>query len=94
MPNPLFWHYPPWENQGGIPSSAISDGDWKLIVFYFQKEPELYNLAEGPGEKHNLADKNPTKLNELKSKLDAHLKETNALMPIPNPTAKKNFTKW
>jgi arylsulfatase A-like enzyme len=45
---PLFWHYPHWGNQGGIPSSAIRDGDWKLIVFYFKKEPELYNLADDP----------------------------------------------
>ncbi len=91
---PLFWHYPHWGNQGGIPSSAIRDGDWKLIVFYFQKEPELYNLAEDPGEQHNLAVKNPAKLAELKTKLDVLLKDTNALMPIPNPNAKKPFTKW
>lgn len=91
---PLFWHYPHWGNQGGIPSSAIRDGDWKLIVFYFQKEPELYNLAEDPGELHNLAGKNPEKLAELKTKLDSFLKETDALKPIPNPNAKKPFTKW
>jgi len=91
---PLLWHYPHWGNQGGIPSSAIRDGDWKLIVFYFQKEPELYNLTEDPGEQHNLAAKNPAKLAELQTKLDGFLKETKALMPIPNPKAEKPFTKW
>ncbi|MFZ9941518.1 MAG: sulfatase [Luteolibacter sp.] len=91
---PLFWHYPHWGNQGGIPSSAIRDGDWKLIVFYFKKEPELYNLADDPSERHNLATKNPAKLNELKTELDAHLKETDALMPISNPNATMSFDNW
>jgi arylsulfatase A-like enzyme len=91
---PLFWHYPHWGNQGGIPSSAVRDGDWKLIVYYFKKEPELFNLATDPGEHDNLAGKNPAKLAELKTKLDAFLKDTDALMPIPNPDAKKPFNKW
>ena len=91
---PLFWHYPHWGNQGGIPSSAIRDGDWKLIVFYFKKEPELYNLADDPSERHNLAAKNPATLAELKTKLDAHLKETDALMPISNPNATMPFDTW
>jgi len=80
--SPLFWHYPHWGNQGGTPSSVIRDGDWKLIVFHTQKLPELYNLAQDPGEQHNLTTKNPEKLVELKGKLDELLKDTNALMPI------------
>ena len=27
----LYWHYPHYSNQGGIPSGAIRVGDWKLI---------------------------------------------------------------
>lgn len=91
---PLVWHYPHWGNQGGIPSSAIRDGDWKLIEFYWKKGIELYNLAKDPGEQHNLATKNPAKVAELKALLDASLRDTDALMPIPNPKAGTPFTKW
>lgn len=30
----LYWHYPHYSNQGGIPSGAIRVGDWKLIERY------------------------------------------------------------
>ena len=30
----LYWHYPHYSNQGGIPSGAIRMGDWKLIERY------------------------------------------------------------
>jgi arylsulfatase A-like enzyme len=91
---PLFWHYPHWGNQGGIPSSAIRDGDWKLIDFYWKKSPELYNLADDPGEHTNLADKDPKKLAELQAKLDAMRMDTKALPPAVNPDAKTPFEKW
>ena len=92
---PLFWHYPHWGNSGGIPNSALRDGDWKLIRYYWQKETELFNLAKDPGERHNLARIESEKLRELQSKLDAMLKETKALMPFANPEPrKKPLEKW
>ncbi len=91
---PLFWHYPHWGNQGGIPSAAVRDGDWKLIEFYWKKGLELYNLAQDPAEQHNLAAGNPAKVAELKTKLDAFRKDTDALMPTPNPDAEEPFEKW
>lgn len=54
--------YPHWGNCGGIPNSAILDGDWKLIRYYWQKEAELFNLASDPGERGNLAKQEPEKL--------------------------------
>ena len=68
---PLFWHYPHWGNQGGIPSSAVREGNWKLIEFHWKKGFELYDLAKDPGEKHNLAAENPDKVAELKARLAA-----------------------
>ena len=92
---PLFWHYPHWGNCGGIPNSAIRQGDWKLIRHYWQKEPELFNLASDPGERSNLAQQEPEKLEELNRKLDALLQDTQALLPFPNPKPRtKPFLKW
>jgi arylsulfatase A-like enzyme len=92
--DPLFWHYPHWGNQGGIPSSAIRDGNWKLVDNYWKKGVELFDLSNDPGEQHNLAAKNPEKAAALKAKLDQFRKDTDALAPTPNPKAKKNFNKW
>ena len=62
---PLFWHYPHWGNQGGIPSSAVRDGDWKLIEFYWKKGFELFDLSKDPGEHRDLAEELPEKLATL-----------------------------
>ncbi len=91
---PLFWHYPHWGNQGGIPSSAVRDGNWKLIRFHWKKGHELYDLAADPGETNNLAAARPDKLAELSARLDGFLKDTGALMPAPNPKADPDFKKW
>lgn len=92
---PLFWHYPHWGNQGGIPNSAIRDGDWKLIRYYWNKEPELFHLAKDPGETTNLATTESRKFHELSGKLDAFLRDTDALLPFKNPNPGNNpFTKW
>lgn len=91
---PLFWHYPHWGNQGGIPSAAVRDGDFKLIEFYWKKGFELYDLTKDPGEQRNLTAENPAKFAELKAKLEAFRKETTALLPVVNPDAKTPFEKW
>lgn len=92
---PLFWHYPHWGNCGGIPNSAIRNGDWKLIRYYWQKKPELFNLAKDPGERHNLADQEPEKFKEMNAMLDAQLVATKALLPFHNPKPrKKPLEKW
>jgi arylsulfatase A-like enzyme len=93
-PQPLFWHYPHWGNQGGSPGAAVRLGDWKLIEWFWGKEAELFDLRADPGEKRNLAGENPAKTAELKAMLEKFRKETGALMPAPNPAAKLPFTKW
>ncbi len=77
----LFWHYPHWGNQGGIPSSAVRVGDWKLIQFYYKKGLELYHLVDDPSESVNLVDKEVGKRDELKRVLDVFMKDTDAVLP-------------
>lgn len=91
---PLFWHYPHWGNQGGIPGAAVRQGDWKLIEWYWGKEPELFNLADDPGEQSNLAGSQPEKLRELKTLLDRFCTDTAAIMPAVNPDPQQPFEKW
>jgi arylsulfatase A-like enzyme len=91
---PLLWHYPHWGNQGGIPYSAVRDGDWKLIRFHWRKGTELYNLADDPGESRDLAAKEPERVARMEKQLDDLLKDTKAIPSTLNPKAKKPFDKW
>jgi arylsulfatase A-like enzyme len=91
---PLFWHYPHWGNQGGTPGAAVRLGDWKLIKWFWGKPPELFNLADDPGEQHNLAGKQPQKLAQLTGLLERFHRDTGALMPAENPQHRKPFDKW
>ncbi len=86
-PRQLFWHYPHYSNQGGEPSSAIRDGDWKLIEFYHGGRRELYNLRNDPGEARNLAGAQPAVAKKLSLALHQWLRQTGAAMPRPNPDA-------
>jgi len=81
----LFWHYPHYGNQGGDPSSIIRNGDWKLIHHYEDGHDELYNLAADPGEQNDIIKDNSDKAEELRTRLDAWLKETDAKFPVPDP---------
>ncbi len=91
---PLFWHYPHWGNQGGIPGAAVRLGDWKLIEWYWGKEPELFNLADDPGERTNLAAGRPEKLATLQQLLEEFRVDSAAIMPAKNPSPKQPFTTW
>lgn len=90
-PRPLFWHYPHYSNQGGVPGSAIRDGDWKLIEFHEDGRRELFHLTEDIGERHNLIQREPKKAAELYAKLDAWRRRTHAIMPTRNPDADPNW---
>ncbi len=60
----LFW-------QSGY-YRVVRHGDWKLQVSERPDKAWLYDLAEDPTERNNLATSRPDKLNELKALLDAH----------------------
>ena len=83
---PLFWHYPHYGNQGGEPSSIITQDDWKLIYYHEDGRDELYHLGKDPAEKHDLARREPSKAKALRAKLDAWLKSTDAKLPAKDAT--------
>ncbi len=77
------------------PASSVRQGDWKLIRFYCDNPDqseryELYNLVDDPGERHDLAAAQPDQVKQLASRLDAFLKETEAVVPRPNPAYNPN----
>ncbi|HQZ69054.1 MAG TPA: DUF4976 domain-containing protein, partial [Planctomycetaceae bacterium] len=85
---PLAWHYPHYHGSEWTPGAAIRDGDWKLIEFYEFGDAELYDLAKDPGEHHNLASEEPTRVNALRKKLSNWQTTLHASMPQPNPAWK------
>ena len=74
----LYWHYPHYSNQGGIPSGAIRMGDWKLIERYEDGRNHLYNLKDDVGEKKDVAADNQRRVRQMRAKLHAWYKEVDA----------------
>ncbi len=79
----LHWHLPHYHHS--TPASAMRQGDWKLIEFFEDGAPELYDLKNDPGEQKNLASSETERLKDMRAALQAWRKDVNALMPVPNP---------
>lgn len=91
----VFCHFPHGSTAqaqnipGFLPSSYVRKGDWKLIRFYCDADDgsdrlELYNLRDDPGEAKNLASAQRERANELNDLITDFLKDTNAVVPMPN----------
>jgi len=82
----LIWHYPNrWINndrEALCYSSAIRQGDWKLIYLMKQGKLELYNLRDDIGEQKDLAAAMPEKVKQLAALLTGQLKAWKAQMPV------------
>jgi len=74
----LYWHYPHYSNQGGIPAGAVREGDYKLLENYEDGSIALYNLKEDIGEKNDLSAEMPEKAAALKEKLHQFYKKHDA----------------
>lgn len=63
--DPDFFYFEFLEMDG---KQAVIQGDWKLIHQNIRKDPtfELYNLASGPSENHNIISLYPEKAGELR----------------------------
>lgn len=76
-----YWHYPHYSNQGGHPSAAIRDGDWKLIKNFDDNSVELFDLSVDRGELKDLSSDEPHMISQLTSQLNAWLKDVDAAIP-------------
>src|SRR5262249_50724751 len=81
----LSWHFPHYTNQGSRPAGAVREGDWKLVEHYEDGQLELFDLAKDPGERNDLAKKEPKKVAELRAKLAAWRKAVGAQENARNP---------
>jgi arylsulfatase A-like enzyme len=69
---PLFWSRPPdrpGDKSEPWPDLAVRDGDLKLLAMQNGSRAQLYDLANDPGETHNLAAEKPDALHQLTRKL-------------------------
>lgn len=60
----LYWRTPT--------IAAIRQGDWKLITDRNHQKPQLFHLAEDPYEQHDLAVKEPQRVDALLKLLAEH----------------------
>ncbi|MCL4108065.1 UNVERIFIED_CONTAM: hypothetical protein GTU68_012801 [Idotea baltica] len=74
----LYWHYPHYSNQGGIPAGAIREGDFKLVERYEDGRVHLYNLKDDIGEQNDLAGANLERVAEMRERLHAWYKTVDA----------------
>jgi uncharacterized sulfatase len=92
----LYWHFPHYHAQGLAPSGAIRRGKYKLIE-WFEKSIygekgafELYDLANDPAERNNLADSMPDRAADLHRRLHTWRKQINAQLMTANPDYRRN----
>lgn len=90
----FFWHYPlnvvvvnPDDGFPSAPSSAIREGDWKLI-YDWSGVLRLYNIADDPFEKNELSASMPEKARHLFVKLNDWIDQNVDVKYTPaiNPT--------
>ncbi|MEM6346056.1 MAG: sulfatase [Bacteroidota bacterium] len=102
MERPLIWHFPIYLQAYKVgqddgrdplfrtrPGSVIRMGDWKLQEYFEDGGLELYNLAQDPGERINLAEAEPEQTAILLRELQQWREEFGAPVPSePNPEYK------
>ena len=78
-------HFPHYDKDAIGPASAIYKGDLKLIRVYETGALQLFDIAQDPGERHDLAAERPAKVKELDRRLTDYLAAISAQMPQANP---------
>jgi uncharacterized sulfatase len=85
---PIMWVRPPDRPgpENRWPDLAIREGDFKLLVFRDGSRPELFNLADDPGESTNLADQHPDLVRRLSDQVIQWDRATQAAASRPAST--------
>ena len=87
---PIFTDFPHIFAIMCAPSSSVRVGDFKLIRYFHAGKTsashgyELFDLKRDPYESIDLASFLPEKVKTLDKLIEAHLKKTQALTPLPN----------
>ncbi len=84
----LFWHFPHYSPQRGLPGAIALKGRYKLIEWYETGQTELFNLDIDEGEQNNIASQKPDLVKTLKAELTLWKKSVNAQPAILNPAYK------
>ncbi len=74
----LYWHYPHYSNQGGMPGGAIREGKYKLIESLEDGGVKLFDLDLDIGEQNNLAESMPDLVKEMSDRLHKWYKTVDA----------------
>ena len=85
----LYWHYPHYSNQGGMPGGAIRMGRYKLIERFEDGRVHLYDLEKDVGERVDLAKKMPGQVERMRGRLHAWYKEVGAKFLEPKGSGPK-----
>jgi arylsulfatase A len=86
----LYWHFPHYSPQHGLPGAVIRKGNYKLIEWYEDGKIELFDLSKDEGEQNNIAVSHIEIVNEMKAALNEWRKNVNAKMPTTNPNYNPN----
>ena len=82
----IYWHFPHYSNHGmQSPNGAIRLGDFKLLEYFENDTVQLFDLANDPGEREDLARTNPKKAKELRDQLHEWRQSVSAAMPRERP---------
>lgn len=90
----LFWHYPIYGNYRNKrfqkrPASAIRSGRHKLMFDYESGAVALYDLAEDPGEEHDLSSARPILSEQMRLRLFTWLEKNQGMQPKLRELPKK-----
>ncbi|CAA6691250.1 MULTISPECIES: sulfatase [unclassified Lentimonas] len=88
----LYWHYPHYSNQGGIPGGAIRMGDYKLVENFEDGSVALFNLQQDIGETKDLCAAQPERVSEMRARLHAWYEKYDA--EFLRPKGKDGPTPW
>ena len=79
----IAFHYPHYRDEG--PHSTITSDGYKLIKLYETNELRLFDLRQDIGEKNDLSQVHPDKVDTMHQSLVKYLKNVDAGIPSVNP---------